>query len=207
MMDAVDEFRRKYSNITLTLRDASSAQARTLLAGGEVDFAISSMEEAEEFTSVPILSDRYGVVCRKDFHLAESTGPVQWAELGSEHFVGFTPDTGTGTLLQKRLGNLSIVSDPHDEASSTTSLYAFLRRGQCYSILPYLSASMFGDPDLVFRPLARPVLCRDICLVTRRLRAMSPSSERLIEVVNLVVGRKIQGRAHGGFSRPHRRQR
>jgi len=44
-----------------------------------------------------------------------------------------------------------------------------------------LSAREYSD--FVFRPLGRPVLQREVCLITRRLRSLSPLSERFLAVL------------------------
>jgi DNA-binding transcriptional LysR family regulator len=191
MMAAITEFRTTYPGITVSLRDAGAAQVEQLVVDGDVDFAISSHHKRnDDLEYVPLLADRYGVVCRPDFHLAASDKPMRWADLPAEGFVTFTSDTGIGSFLRENAGDLAVFKGRHDEASSTTSLYAILDQGNAFSILPALAANLVGFTEFHFRPLERPVLHRETCLITRRLRSLTPSSQRLLEVLLAAIDRQ-----------------
>lgn len=184
LMAAITEFRKTFPDITVTLMDAGAERVEQLVADGEVDFAIASQHKHnDELEYVPLLADRYGVVCHPDSPLAGSTKPMRWSELASEGFVAFTPDTGIGSFLRQQVGGLPVFKGRHDEISSTTSLFAYLHGGSGFSIVPALAATFAGFADFHFRPLERPVLSREICLMTRRLRSLTPSSHRLLEVL------------------------
>ena len=55
-----------------------------------------------------------------------------------------------------------------------------LSTGNRYSVLPALAASEFDFSKFVFRELRAPSLSREVCLITRQLRALSSSSERFL---------------------------
>ena len=71
----------------------------------------------------------------------------------------------------------------HDEVGSTTSLFAVLSMGGRYSVLPAMAMKGRGLPELVFRELHAPPLAREICPITRRLRSLSPSAQRLLDIL------------------------
>ena len=74
----------------------------------------------------------------------------------------------------------ALFANPHDEITSTPSLYSMLSTGNRYSVLPALAASEFDLSKFVFRELRAPSLSREVCLITRQLRALSSSSERFL---------------------------
>lgn len=184
LVRAVATFRQQYPNVTFTLRDAGAEQVEQMVLDGDLDFAITSRHKGmDELSYTPLLQDRYGVVCRADHPLAQRKGQLRWAALDPAGFVAFTADTGIGTFLREHAGDWPVFRGEHDEISSTTSLFAVLAEGASYSIVPALSAKASGFTNLAYRELGTPVLSREICLITRRLRSLSPSSQRMLEVI------------------------
>jgi DNA-binding transcriptional LysR family regulator len=185
LVPAVEKFRQAYPDVTVSIRDGAAAQVERMVVEGEVDFAVASRHRGPEdqLDYVPLLRDRYGVVCRPGLPLARGRKPLRWADLPAAGYVGFTDDTGIGAFLREHAGTFPALLGPHDEISSTTSLYAVLNAWDRYSILPALAAGAAGFANLRFRELSEPVLAREICLITRRLRTMSPGSKRMLDAL------------------------
>lgn len=181
---AIPVFRRSYPNVSISLRDAGSEQVEQMLLHGELDFAITSRHKGyTDLDYTPLLEDSYGVLCMPSHRLAGRPGPLRWSDLPAEGYVAFSADTGIGSFLAAQPGFAALLGAPHDEVSSTTSLYPLLGAGTCYSIVPALAARSDDFPQLVFRELAAPVLTREICLITRRLRSLSPSARRILDAL------------------------
>lgn len=181
---AIPVFRQSYPNVTISLRDAGSEQVERMLLDGDLDFAITSRHKGyPDLDYTPLIEDRYGVLCLPRYPLGRSDGPLRWSDLPPRDYVAFSADTGIGSFLAAHAGFSPLMSSPHDEVSSTTSLYAMLSLGDRYSIVPALAARADDFPDLRFRELAEPVLTRKICLITRRLRSLSPSARRIMDIL------------------------
>lgn len=181
---AIPVFRQSYPNVTISLRDAGSAQVEQMLLDGELDFAVTSKHKGyADLDYTPLLEDNYGVMCLPDHPLAQGAGPLRWSDLPSEGYVAFSSDTGIGTFLGTHASLSPLFDGPRDQVSSTTSLYPLLSAGGGYSIVPALVARPADYPNLTFRELTEPVLTRTICLITRRLRSLSPSSRRILDIL------------------------
>lgn len=184
LVRAIPVFRETYPNVTISLRDAGAEQVERMVMNGDVDFAITSKHKGyKDLDYTPLLEDRYGVVCLPQYPLADAPTPLRWADLPPEDYVAFSSDTGIGTFLVTHAGALPLFTGPHDEVSSTTSLYAVLSLGDRYSIVPALAAKTGEFLKLKFRELTEPVLSREICLITRRLRSLSPSARRILDIL------------------------
>lgn len=182
LVTAISQLRLAYPGVTVTLRDAGAARLEELVALGDVDFAVASPPaRLPDLDYVPLLADRYGVVCNPGFHLSESKSPMRWNALPTEEFVALCADTGIGSFLHEQMGHLPIFQAPHDEVSSTTSLHALLHIRGGYSILPSLAATYGPFIDFHFRPLERPMVYREVFLITRKLRSLTPISQKLLE--------------------------
>ncbi len=207
LADAIHAFQATYPNITISLRDAGAELVERMVAGGDIDFAVTSRHKGyADLIYTPLFEDRYGVVCAGGHPLAGGRGPVRWASLDPADYVGFTADTGIGAFLRANAPNPALFEGARDEISSTTSLLAVLRRGARYSILPALAASVGGFTAFRFRELAAPRLAREVCLITRRLRSLSASSEHLLGFIREEMRKKpvppgvrlLQARTRGG---------
>jgi DNA-binding transcriptional LysR family regulator len=183
LVDALTDFRHNYPGVTFVVRDAGAEHVERMVLDGEIDFAVASRHkgnDALEYT--PVLTDRYGIICDARHPLASSTAPIRWEDLPHKGLIEFTEDTNIGRFLRKSVGHLLVMHETNDQISSTTSLYALLRTGASYSVVPALAANI-GSGDLRFRELMEPTLSRDICLITRRLRSQSPSTGRLLDIL------------------------
>lgn len=182
---ALSRFRREYPGITVAVQDAGSARIEAGVLAGEVDFGIASrLRNYPELVYTPILRDPFGAIMPADHPLALQDGPINWAEVRRHPYIGLTNDTGIGAFLENHpeLG-LDDSAQPYDHASSTTSLYAMLRLGGKVSVLPALAAQASPMNEFKFRELQEPRVTREICLITRQLRALSVNTERILQVL------------------------
>ena len=181
---AIPVFRQSYPNVTISLRDAGSEQVERMLLNGDLDFAITSRHKGyPDLDYTPLIEDRYGVLCMPQYRLGQAATPLRWGDLPPHDYVAFSADTGIGSFLAANAAFSPLFATPHDEVSSTTSLYPVLGLGDRYSIVPALAARAEDFPDLRFRELTGPVLTRKICLITRRLRSRSPSARRIMDIL------------------------
>lgn len=179
---AIADLRVDYPDITVSLHDAASEQVERMVEQGEVDFAFASPHKRlDELVYTPLFEDRYGLVCRRDHPYAEGRRPLRWPDLAAAEYIGFTADTGIGAYLRQHAGRTDLFANGGNEVSNTSSLAAILKWTGGYSVLPALAAARITGPDLVFRSLTTPTLIRQVHLVTRKLRSLSPGSALLVD--------------------------
>lgn len=189
-------FRQSYPDIAISVYDEGSDKIERSVLGGEKDFGISSrLNNFPDLDYAPVLADPFGVVFPADHPLAERKGRITWADLRAYDYIGLTKDTGIGALLESH-PDLGVVNrETYDHASSTTALCALLGLGGKISVLPSLAARTGPLDQFEFRELEEPRIEREICLITRHLRSLSPSAQRFLEV--LVGTVKAAGDMHG----------
>lgn len=186
---SLPRFRANYPQITLSLRDGGSRDIERRVLEGEVDFGISSAQMGYgELNYAPLFKDRYGVVCSPDHPLAKLEGSLHWSQIApyQADMVGLASDTHVGSLHRENLQRFGLTNYP-EEVSSSASLYAVLSLGSRFSIVPVLTAHTHQLETLVFRELVGPVVHREICLITRKLRSLSPSADRLQQALRTTL--------------------
>jgi DNA-binding transcriptional LysR family regulator len=177
-------YSRAYPNISVAVSDGAAELIQQRVLAAEADFGITSRwAEEPALLFRPILRDHFGVVCKADHPLGRSRADIAWRRLQRERYIGFAADTGIRTMLHSRPDLPRILHSPQYEVSSTGSLYAMLDAGLGVSVLPALAANLEPLERLFFRELCEPRLEREICLITRRGRTLSPSAQSMVEAI------------------------
>lgn len=189
-------FRQSYPDVAISVHDEGSDKIERAVLEGEKDFGLSSrLNNFPDLDYTPVMADPFGVIFPKDHPLARRKARLTWADLGPHAYVGLTKDTGIGALIHS-YPELGLTSrGDFDHASSTTSLYAILKLGDRISVLPSLAANTGPLTEFEFRELNEPRIEREICLITRHMRSLSPSTQRVLEVLMRTI-EKI-GNIHG----------
>lgn len=190
-------FRRDYPDVAISVYDDGSDKIERAVLEGTTDFGLSTpLNRFADLDYTPVLADRFGAVFPRTHPLAQHEGPLTWADLQTHEYVGLTKDTGIGALIHRqhklRLGGRG---SEFDYASSTTSLYALLKLGDRFTVLPWLAARTGQMSEFEFRELSDPVIEREICLITRQLRSFSPSTRRFLET--LITTIRVTEPVHG----------
>jgi DNA-binding transcriptional LysR family regulator len=197
LMPALPAFQALYPNVTWSLREAGSAEIERRVRDGEVDFGISSrFNDYDDLDYSPLLRDRYGIVCSADHPLAHATAPLRWTEVSAyrEDLVHLASDTQVGNVHRRTMQEFDLASQ-REEVSSSSSLYPMLQLGGRICILPALTAQTHQLDNLPFHPLAEPELYRELSLVTRKLRSLSPTAQSLLQ--SLLSTLRSRGRPAG----------
>jgi len=182
----IKTYHQQYEKIGLYLRDDNAGGIEQRVLDNEVDFGIGGNHSHQpELKYQPVLSDRYGVVLPLDHPLA-GYKELDWSQVSELDQVHLTEDTGTRTQLLKlqEENNLDLkLQGALIEVSTPAGLAEMVRAGLGISLLPALAASTSAFDQLVFVPLSNPTLKREICIITRKGRALSPAAESLLQLI------------------------
>lgn len=187
--EVLGRYTAAYPAISVHLHDANASSVQASVRNNEVDFGVSSQWQADsdlEFT--PLLRDRFVMVCRADHPLALETGELTWQALEGHAFLGLAADTGIRPLLQAAPGLPAELLQPQYEFSNIAALDGMLAAGIGITALPRLAVPRTPRVDCVFRPLVKPAITREICVITRRGRSLSPAAQALTEMLRAAVG-------------------
>ncbi|MCX2900455.1 LysR family transcriptional regulator [Pseudomonas mandelii] len=173
-------FVSEHPKIQISIQDGNADSVQQLLMQGQVDFGISSVWMPDEnIDFLPILSDQVGVVCRKDHPLAAAGAELHWSSLQAYPLVR----NGTSRLLEKTEAAVLLESSLLF-VSNMISLIAMLEEDIGITTLPSL-AFPAGNKHLVFVPLAEPRVERQIGILSRKNRSLSPAAAELMEFLRL----------------------
>lgn len=173
--------------IGIYLRDDNASGIEQRVLENEVDFGLGGNHSNQpELTYTPVLKDRYGVVVPSGHHLAEKA-IIRWDEISSLPQLHLTEDTGTRSQLRKleKENDLDLrLQGAGIEVSTPAGLAELIKTGLGISLLPSLAASTRSFDELHFIPLDEPALFREICIISRKGRSLSPAAESLLQMIN-----------------------
>lgn len=183
----VKEFHLHYPHIGLLLRDDSAAGIEQHVLANEVDFGIGGNHSNHpELSYTPVLRDRFGAVLSPGHPLAKGKEALDWKELEREELLMLSTDTGIRAQLTQEPSYHGIefrLDRSTIEVSNPAGLAALVEAGLGLSILPALAAGTRSFERLLFRPLTNPAIYRDLHIIHRRGRSLSPAADTLLLLV------------------------
>ena len=182
----IQKYHSSFPNIYLSLRDENAAQIEQRVMDNEVDFGIGANHSNKtELNYQPVLKDRYGIVISDHSPLQGKT-ELPWRILQQQKLLFLSADTGIRAQFNQMRQQSGIEIDDQQatiEVSTPSGVAALIRQQLGISILPALAASTESFKQLQFIPLTDPVIDREICLVTRKGRSLSPAGQSMLEMV------------------------
>ncbi|NVK42395.1 MAG: LysR family transcriptional regulator [Oceanospirillaceae bacterium] len=183
----IKQFRDRHSRIGILLRDDSAAGIEQHILANDVDFGIGgNHSDQPDLSYMPILRDRFGVVLSPDHPLARESGTLDWKALAGEELLMLSTDTGIRAQLSRYPARQDIglqLDRPTLEISNPAGLAALVEEGLGLAILPALASGTRSFEQLHFRPLANPTLHRDLFIIRRRGRSLSPAADAMLALV------------------------
>ncbi|OWT65833.1 LysR family transcriptional regulator [Candidimonas nitroreducens] len=178
-------FRKIHPEVTVSITDGSVDKIEKTVLNGDADFGICSrLNNYKELDYTPLLTDEFGVVFPNEHPLAVTSGPLTWASLKKYRHIKLSRDTGIGAFMEDEAETIFGRNfSSGDTVSSTNALYAMLGMDDRISVLPALTAHAHPLSVFKFRRLVEPVMCREVCVVTRPLRTAALCAERLLDAL------------------------
>lgn len=171
-------FAAEHPQVQIDIRDMDSAAIMRELSRDRADIGIGTLPEIDGMTREELFSDTFGVVCRKDSHLAKDWDRLSWQDMKDE------------TLISNGLSEM--ITDPDFApllASSrlrvpnTTSLLSLVKEGVGITVLPLTAAADLHE-DLTFLPLANDSIRRQVQMMMPRTHLMAPVAKAFHTKIN-----------------------
>lgn len=176
----IQNFATSHPDVLVSAVDDVSRKVQELVQNGQVDFGIGSIwKEAPELAFEPLVTDNFGLVCRRDHPLGKSDAPLTWQQLQGVDVIG----NSTHALLEGHKV-YSHVQAPRIAMSTLTSLIANVRGGVGVTVLPRLGVPT-EHSELRYRLLTRPVVPRTLGILTRKGHELSPQAEAFRDKIRM----------------------
>ncbi|WP_332118559.1 LysR family transcriptional regulator [Azorhizobium caulinodans] len=170
------QFQEAHPMVSVAVREAPRHQIITALRSGDAELGIANVPgDDPDLDSTFLLTDSFALVMRRDHPLAAHES-VTWEEAGQAGLIAMAP--GTGIRLEMERG-LPAPAAPHHEAEHPATLLAMVEAGVGVAPLPGLAWPRPDHAVLAFRPLVEPRVERQLFLIKRAGRDLTPAGRAL----------------------------
>ncbi|WP_130619242.1 LysR family transcriptional regulator [Dyella amyloliquefaciens] len=177
---------QRYPELAIQLHDQAQTMVLDSVRGGEVDFGVAiEPPDTGEFDSELILRDPFVLVCRPDHPLA-ALQRVPWRKLQGQPLILLDYSSGSRRLIDQVFARRGIEPTVVQQTGHTHTAFRMVEAGLGISVSPALSPP---PATLVTRPLT-PQEHRDVVLLKRRQRSLSPLAALVWEELRGLAGRQ-----------------
>jgi len=175
--EAIAQYTAMYPGISVILRDTAAEQIQPKVRDGEVDFGIGTFAKSwRELLAEPLMVDTLVLACPAGHPLADKAS-VAWRELAGHPFISLTPDNSVGQLIRTCLADVGIEIHSAYEVSYLSTVVGMVGAGLGIAVLPSYASPIIHLYNIQVRKLVKPSIRREMSLLTRHGRTLSPAAE------------------------------
>jgi len=175
--NVIREYTTMYPGVSVTLQDTIAGLIQTKVRDAGVDFGIGTFEKAgRELVAEPIMSDTLVLACPAGHPLANQAS-VAWRELAGHPFISLTDDNSVGQLIRKCFVDAGVDVQSAYEVSHLSTVVGMVAAGLGVSVLPSYARPITQYYNIQIRKLVEPVVQREVSVITRQDRDLSPAAE------------------------------
>lgn len=183
-------FSARHPEIRVVIDDCAPDQFVPRIIGEQVDFGIGTPERAGvDVDAETLVRDHLSLVCTRDHPLA-SRKAVRWRDLEGLPLSTVRPGYGIRPLIDLSAAKAGISLNVINEVAFLSTALWMTGCGVGVAVMPAAYVTYSRDPGLVAKTLTAPKVSRDISVVTKRGRSLSPAAQCFIDVLRAELVRQ-----------------
>ena len=184
----VRRFARQHPGIRVVIDDCSPEQFVSRVVGEHVDLGLGTPERAAaDVDTAMLLRDHLALVCPRDHALATKR-TLRWADLAGHPVLTVRPGYGIRPRIDGAAAQAGVQLEVTNEVTFLSTALWMAQSGLGAAIMPSAYARDPGRSGLVVRKLMQPVVSREISVVTKRGRSLSPAAEAFVATLRASIG-------------------
>ena len=185
---AVRRYKDQHPDVTVVIDDCAPSQFVEKIANEQVDFGVGTLEEGTPGLQQKVfLRDHLSVIADRSYQFS-GQGAVTWKQLATHPVVTVKPGYGVRRSIDQAAASAGVKLMIAHEVSLLGTALAMAANGLGVSILPASILAYASYPDLVARRLIRPMIERNISVVYRQGRTLSPAAAAFADLLALEFG-------------------
>lgn len=184
----IQQYSAKHPESRIKILDHASLRVAEAVLRREAEFGITLVGSRDpDLASVPLLEDRFALVCRRDHPLAGKKR-LAWRELQPHALIYCGLESGNRQLLDVALGRRDVRLKAHYEVQRSSTAVGLVAEGVGVAVVPRLAMQRGAYPDLRVIPLVDPVVSRTLVLLSRRNAWLTPPAQALYDLIRAKAG-------------------
>jgi DNA-binding transcriptional LysR family regulator len=179
----VQRYAALYPDNRIRILDNPSAEVTMAILRREAEFGINMQGTTHpELVSVPLMKDRFVLVCRDDHPLARKKS-VAWKELEPHSLILAGHESGTRPLIELAIRKRKVKWRANYEVQRSSTALGMVARGVGATIVPEIAVQGEDYPRLRAVPLVDPVISRTLVLLSRANGHLAPAAQALYDLM------------------------
>ena len=194
----IQAYSARHPNNRIKVLDHASSGVEQAVLTREAEFGINvAGQHHADLLSLPLLHDRFVLVCRDDHPLA-GRKRLGWRQLGRHPLI--LPGVGSSNrpVLDRALGDASLGLNAFYEVQRSSTAVGLVAQGVAAAVVPSLALQDGAYPGLRIVALTDPPVTRTFVLLTRAGASMSPAATALYALIAGEAARGAGARGRGG---------
>lgn len=188
---ALARFRALHPGVSVVLRDVVAQRVISMVKAEEVDFGVGSEPGPDpEVRFTALLSDRM-VVAFPAGNALEKCISVKLKQLIRVPLVLTATDSSVRKLVDGAFASVGRLIMPAYEVTYMSTAAGMVKAGLGVAILPSSAIQMGELAGLVTRPISHPVITRELGVLDKSARSLSPAAEGFLGIIKAVVRDRI----------------
>ncbi|HEU0199154.1 MAG TPA: LysR family transcriptional regulator [Burkholderiaceae bacterium] len=184
----VQQYSALYPDNRIRILDHASSDVAAAVLRREAEFGINMQGPHDpELTSIPLLRDRFVLVCRKDHPLAGKKR-LAWKQLQPHALILAGPESGNRPLLDLAMQEQRVSLRSFYEVQRSSTAVGMVAAGVGVAVVPELALQKGAYPQLDVVPLVEPVVSRTLVLLSRTKAYFTPAAQALYDLIRKQAG-------------------
>lgn len=182
------EYHQQYPDINVTVHDVIAESVVDMVREGRVELGVTfDPGDALDLDFQPLFRDRFVAVLPLD-HPLLGKGELSWRDLQSYPYITLQRPSSIRLLIDQKLQDAGMSLAPAFEAHQLASIGRMVTAGLGVSVVPALSADQMREMGAQCRPVAAPVITREVGVITRKRYPLSVAAQSIVEVIVCWLG-------------------
>ncbi len=179
----VAAFAAERPDVDVLIEDGLSGSVLDAVAEGRAEIGLTVQPSpSAQLDYRPLLSDAFGLVCRDDDGLA-ACDAQPWSAFAGRPFVAMAPASSVRRMTDSVFLQAGLAIRPLFQCAFLGTTGRLVAAGLGLTALPRLTLPLAAADGLAWRPLTRPATRRQMGIVTRANRSLSPAGAALLALV------------------------
>ena len=179
----IQEYSQRHPDNRVKILDHASAEVADAVQRREAEFGINIGGPLHhELESIPLLEDRFVLICRDDHPLAKRAS-ASWRQISPYPLIFAGELSGNRPLLDVAIGSREVALQPHYEVQRSSTAMGLVAEGIAAAVVPSLAVQKGAYPRIKLIRLVDPVVSRSLVLVRRRTAHLSPAAQALFDMI------------------------
>ncbi|RYZ13102.1 MAG: LysR family transcriptional regulator [Comamonadaceae bacterium] len=191
MPQALRRYMQAHPEVKVLIDDCAPGEFVEKIRSEQVDFGVGTLDgRVAGLSERVIVRDHLSVIADRSLRFPHPT-QATWKQLATHPLITVKPGYGVRGMIDRAAAEAGVTLDVAHEVTLLGTALALAASGLGVSVLPTSMLAHTRYPDLVARRLVRPVVLRNIAVVSRQGRSLSPAAQAFADL----LGRGFAGDA------------